>query len=126
MNGMYTRMEESVPENFIYIHKGTEWGHTIFFTEKSGKSMGQLYWYEDDFGSCFFSGLFVNEEFRRQGNGKMLLSVLQRVAIGFGFTTIILKVKKKSFMYDWYKREGFSDYWEEPTTKSEWMRKMLK
>ena len=63
----------------------------------------------------FLSNLMVQPEDRNKGIGKALLDYSEKAAKRLGMKRIALKVRKDSWMENWYKRIGYQeDYiWDE-------------
>lgn len=67
-----------------------------------------IYWYTDNCTECILSDVKVKSFYRKIGYGNLLLIKAIQIAKERGFETMCLRVLKDSWMYDWYKRNGFN------------------
>lgn len=64
--------------------------------------------------------LFTHKDFRKKGNAEDVLCLAALTARIHGIRLLFLKVKKGTWMYNWYQRLGFKD-WESPLKTYQWM-----
>jgi GNAT superfamily N-acetyltransferase len=98
--------------------------HSIMLMEKKGSAFARIYWYSEDATTVYLDYLSVNTESRRQGLGKQLQQIRERIGIELGATYSHLLVEKNKWMHEWYKRRGYADY-ENYDTDWIWMQKSL-
>ena len=83
-----------------------------------------MYWYGDDKRRVYLSNVFVGEGMRHKGEGTFILNAAEAIAKMAFADEILLKVKKGSFAYDWYKRHGYVDVEPDEEDKTMiWMKK---
>lgn len=98
----------------------------ILITESNGKAKASVYWYADDNTTVYLAGLNVNKEIRQQGIGRKLQEIREQIGRNLGSTISCLLVDNNSWMYEWYKRCGYSDFKRhEHEENYVWMRKLL-
>ena len=69
-----------------------------------------IYRYDDDKKkTIYLSNVFVDEERRKEGIGNSILNAADKIAKKMNADSICLKVKRESFVHEWYKRHGYSD-----------------
>ena len=86
-----------------------------------------IYRYDDDKKTIYLSNVFVDEEHRREGFGNSILNVADKIAKKMNADSICLKVKRESFVHEWYKRYGYSDLCVDDEDKEfMWMVKRFK
>ena len=113
--------------NFIIHIKSEYWGQSIFLMEKEGKAFARIYRYNDDTSAIYLENLSVDEDCRRQGIGRELCNIHERIAKEYCAKTLCLSVVKDSWMHEWYIRRGYEDFeTNENENKQVWMRKILK
>ena len=89
--------------NFIYHHEKD--GTLIMTSEGEGTCIVTL---DEEIKSCaMLYRLNVEERYRRNGYGKMLLNEAENEARRLGASVVSLSAKKGSFMLDWYQRSGY-------------------
>lgn len=59
--------------------------------------------------TIYLSNVFVDEERRKEGIGNSILNAADKIAKKMNADSICLKVKRESFVHEWYKRHGYSD-----------------
>lgn len=101
--------------------KNTDWGMQYFY---SGYNYTfALYVYNDDVKTMYLSNVFVSYFDRKQGIGNKILLMAETETRKHNADTICLKVLKSSWMHDWYKRHGYSDFREdEEDNEYIWMK----
>lgn len=101
--------------------KNTDWGMQYFY---SGYDYTfALYVYNDDVKTMYLSNVFVSYFDRKQGIGNKILLMAETETRKHNANTICLKVLKSSWMHDWYKRHGYSDFREdEEDNEYIWMK----
>lgn len=110
-----------------YIWHISDWGGEtqVDIMRKDGSSFVHIYWYDDDpENTLYVSGLHVDRLKRREGYGKELLVFVERIARNKGCSNIRLTVELGSWMYEWYKRLGFS-FLKYSSDNYVWMEKKL-
>ena len=90
------------------------------------KAKCNLYWYNDDNDSIYLEGLNVDESIRNKKLGTILLKLCDLIGIVLCFKNIYLWVEKDSWMYNWYKRIGYSYFSNHEQDNYVWMIKSLK
>ncbi len=79
--------------------------------EKNGEIIAGLYATITSFKILYLSTLFVNEKYRRQGYGKILIKEMEKRAVNLGINTIRLDTfswqGKEFYLYLNYKIVGF-------------------
>lgn len=112
--------------NFISHFKTEDWGHSIYIIERTGNAIARMYWYSDDNTTVYLDMLSVEAEYRNKGIGTELQKIRESIGVSIGATTACLWVKKHSWMYEWYKRRGYSDLRDrEDDDGTIWMMKTL-
>ena len=92
-----------VDGKFIYHHK--EDSTLIMTTGGEGICIVTL---DEEVKSCAtIYRLSVEEKYRRNGYGKMILKEAENEAQRLGASVVSLSAKKGSFMLDWYQRSGY-------------------
>src|SRR5208337_1137154 len=93
---------------------------------KDDNSLIKAYWYNDDNTSIYLYSLMVDEKFKKQGIGKLLIQTCERLGLSLGATHCCLWVIKDSWMHNWYKRLKYKDWINNNKIKNTiWMRKKL-
>ena len=86
-----------------------------------------IYRYDDDKKTIYLSNVFVDKEHRKEGIGNAILNAADKIAKKMNADSICLKVKRDSFVYEWYKRYGYSDLCVDDEDKEfMWMVKRFK
>lgn len=93
--------------------------------ELNKKSSARIYQYSDDNASVYFENIRVDSEFQRKGLGTRLLRMLEVFGKSLGATESYLWVRKDSWMHEWYRRKGYTDFKEHQVTNFIWMKKHL-
>lgn len=83
-----------------------------------------LYNYNDNRKIFYIANLNVKKEHRRKGYGLMLLKALESMAKSSYGDVVMLRCLRKSWKYNWYKREGYVDY-QSDDNKYIWMVKKI-
>ena len=77
--------------------------------------------------TIYLSNVFVDKEHRKEGIGNAILNAADKIAKKMNADSICLKVKRDSFVYEWYKRYGYSDLCVDDEDKEfMWMVKRFK
>lgn len=76
--------------------------------------------YEGEAHVAYLSDLYVVEVARKRGEGKELISFVQRIARDLGCKEVQLRVDEAGWLRDWYKSLGF-----EVIPVPQWLRKTL-
>lgn len=93
-------------------------------SEEDNLARFAMYWYGDDKRRVYLSNVFVGESMRHKGEGTFILNAAEAIAKMAFADEILLKVKKGSFAYDWYKRHGYvDDETDEEDKTMIWMKK---
>lgn len=112
---------------FIYHHKKSSWGRSVLIMAAGGVAFARIYWYNNDEKTAYLDMLSVNEEYRKCGIGTELQKIRELIAISTGATEARLWVDKDSWMHEWYKRRGYTDYADyEHVENCVWMSKRLR
>lgn len=90
-----------------------------------GVAEASVYWYIDDISTVYLSNLIVNPNCRNKGVGRKLQMIREQIGKNLKAKTSYLWVKKESWMYNWYKRRGYSDLNEHNQEGFVWMEKPL-
>jgi len=98
-----------VSHRFIVHTSENDWGGSVLVMENSGKAFARTYWFNDDNSTIYFDWLSVDDNVRGNGIASILLNSHIKVAKEFN-TTSMLWVTKGTWMQDWYKRKGYTDY----------------
>ena len=86
-----------------------------------------IYRYDDDKKTIYLSNVFVDEERRKEGIGNSILNATDKIAKKMNADSICLKVKRETFVHEWYKRHGYSDLCTDDEDKDfMWMVKRFK
>lgn len=112
-------------------HKGAKASdgasHSIFIIREDGKSMARVYFFYDDQVNGYLDSLSVYESARNKGEGNHLQKMRESILRRQGYKNARLWVKKKSWMFDWYKRRGYVEHSRHTREKGcVWMEKVLK
>lgn len=98
----------------------------IFIRHKNDKSYCRIYRYKDDKKVMYLEGLFVNSDIRKNGAGNNLLKLSEKIMNMLNVHTACLSVEKNTWIYFWYKRNGYVDYlMNDDIPNNIWMRKNL-
>lgn len=105
-----------LPENIVANYSQSSWGISIYFMVikpdsqgvNSGIAFARLYQFPDDTDSVYLDSLSVNSEERRCGWGLQLQELRETIGRQFGCKRSFLWVVEDSWMYEWYKRRGYS------------------
>jgi len=112
--------------HFIPHTKKEDWGISIHFMEINGNGYGRIYQYSDDLKTYYIEGISVSPKVRRLGMAATFMNLIYQLAISDGIRSLILKVKKDSWVVDWYLRLGYRHFKEcEEEKEYCWMRKKL-
>lgn len=75
-------------------------------------------------GNGTIANLFTQIPYRHRGLATKILQSVERIAVGLGIKTLMLRVAKRTFMMEWYERSGyifFAD--DEENTSYKWLKK---
>ena len=109
-------------------HEKTDFGD-VWYISSSPKGIFRfaIYRYDDDKKTIYLSNVFVDKEHRKEGIGNAILNAADKIAKKMNADSICLKVKRDSFVYEWYKRYGYSDLCVDDEDKEfMWMVKRFK
>ena len=85
-----------------------------------------IYRYDDDKDTVYLSNVFVDNAHRKQGFGNNILNTADEIAKKLNAKIICLKVKRDSFVHEWYGRHGYSDLTiDEDVPQFIWMTKNI-
>lgn len=101
-------LSEQKTNTFLEYETQNELIKTFFVMQKDKISFGRLYIYNDDTTTMYISDLSVQESWRCIGYGKQMLNHLENIARKLNGKTICLQVNINTWMYDWYKRSGYT------------------
>ena len=87
--------------------ENTEWGWRTYYTGPNDSVRFALYAYDDDPKTLYFSNLFVDPKHRGHKLGDEVLDYVENIAKLNSYESIILNVKKDSWVRDWYEKRGF-------------------
>lgn len=119
-------MTKAKTHKFIFHCDKESWGWEIYIMEKTGKAFGRVYGYKDDKSTAYLAGLSVERGSRKQGIGTELQVLRETIAKESGAKTVFLWVEKNTWMHEWYKRRGYSDWKDhEDIENNVWMEKAL-
>lgn len=93
--------------------------------ELDNNSSGRIYQYKDDNTSVYIENLRVDSEYQRKGLGTRLLKMLEIFGKSLGATDSYLWVRKETWMHEWYKRKGYTDFKKHDVINFIWMKKEL-
>lgn len=113
-----------IGNDFISHFTTNYWGDEILIMEKSGKAFSRIYWYYDEKDVIYLDMLSVDKDSRKQGLGRKLQEIREKIGIELGATISYLFVNKTSWMYSWYKRRGYVEYADKEENMV-WMEKHL-
>lgn len=118
---------DSIYENKSNINtkeEKTSFGKIYYINAVDNSFRFALYKYDDDSNSLYLSNVFVEESSRKQGLGNHILSLVNDFAKKMNVKEIFLKVKKGTFILEWYKKNGY-EYFSNDETDSNyiWMVK---
>ncbi|MGE5317670.1 MAG: GNAT family N-acetyltransferase [Chloroflexota bacterium] len=86
-----------------------------------------IYWYYKNgivnTDRAYIANLEVKERYRNKGIGKLLVKACEDIAIKRGATKMLLKVKKHSWVREWYRKLYYEHYINDQFTDYEWMCK---
>lgn len=104
----------------------TDFGKTWHVNSPDGSFRFALYMYDDDPKTAYLSNVFVDEKMRGNGIGNTILDKADEMARKIGAETLCLKVKRDSFVHQWYRRKGYVDFQPDNDDKDHiWMKKKL-
>ena len=106
-------------------YKINETNDLITINLKLKTSKISFYYYKDDTETCYIAGLYVPKKDRRSGIGKTLLTFCETLGRKLNFQNIRLWVKKDSWVYDWYARQGYTYLKPHEQKEYVWMTKIL-
>lgn len=86
------------------------WGLDIVHIATDGKATVGVS-IQDGFDFAFIHDLVVHESVRKQGRGRMLLILAELEAVqNLHCHLVVLRVVPGSWMEQWYRKNGYSDY----------------
>jgi len=89
-----------------HTHK-LHWGTYFYFMEKKGVAFGRAYIYNDQKDRIFLDSLHVDKLYRHSGYGQKMQIIREELGRKMKCKWAYLYVKKKSWMWKWYKRRGY-------------------
>lgn len=102
----------------------TNWGTILYY--KNSYCRFALYAYDDDHNTIYLSNVKVKKLERGKGIGNKILKFASKEARKRNYSTICLKVLKKSWMHNWYARHGYRDLsYDEENDDYIWMKHNL-
>lgn len=114
-------------ENVVNIstrEEQTDFGKVWYVNSSDGAFRFAIYRYDDDIETVYLSNVFVSKAKRGQGYGNIILNATDNIAREMDAKSICLKVKKDSFVHEWYTRHGYTDIEiDTDDTSYEWMKK---
>lgn len=108
---------------FLHIGEKTSWGEQILISDHKGRGTIRVYRYNDDPNTLYLAGLYVSNNDRNKNLGVELINSAEF----YGSNKLILAVKGKTWLYDWYTRLGYkeTDYKsDEDEPETIWMEKL--
>ena len=84
-----------------------------------------IYRYFDDSSMVYLSNLVVYPQFRNKGIGEKLQVEREQIGQDIGAEYACLWVKEETWMHEWYKRRGYSDFKDHEEKGFVWMTKPL-
>lgn len=118
--------ECNVNHRYIFHFTNEEWVHEVLIMEKNGHAFARVYWYHDDNESIYLDWLTVNEEHRKNGIGRELQEIREKIGMISGAEFSYLCVRKETWMHNWYLRRGYVDFKDdEENAALIWMKKSL-
>lgn len=111
-------------KNYNYRLEDTSTGGILYLTSIDKNYSASIYWYDDEPEILYLSNIHVVENQRKNGLGNNLLNSLQEICKTTGCKQIMLSCNK-SFVYGWYKRNGFVDLIKENNYAIGWMVKNI-
>lgn len=113
-------------DNYVYHYSDSGLGFaSIKIMHKNGISFCRIYWYHTDRKSVYFDSISVDESSRRQGIGNEMLKIMERISLNLGAETSFLWCNKLSFVWSWYRHNGYEKLKEHQEKDCEWMYKSL-
>ena len=103
----------------------TDFGKVLYFNSNNNSFKFALYQYDDEPDVLYLANVSVNKSHRKNGLGNNILSFVDNFANKINASAILLKVKKDSFMFEWYKRNGYK-YHSDADSSYVWMIKKMK
>lgn len=92
----------------IIIHRNRwHWGRKHTIVANDGASLCQLSVEDDNPSVAWLSDVIVAGEYQQQGYGNELLSLAKMEARQMGATYLCLWAESKSWVVQWYERNGF-------------------
>lgn len=119
MNLNYNDMEKNEKSN-----KGAKTLERIK-VDLDGQASGYVYQYSDETDSAYLAAIEVRPRFRRKGVGTKLIARLESFAKALGATNVSLWVEKDTWVYAWYKRNGYSYLEDHNDPNYVWMSKQI-
>lgn len=93
---------------FIRHENTWTWGHSTIIITSNGCGTVTVQFSNTNPKDAFISSLSVYKGKRNKGYGQKLLNEAERYALSQGAETIALRCDKKSWVYNWYSRCGYS------------------
>lgn len=102
-------IKKLTPYGYICLICNWDWGKTFQLVNKEGTSTCSYSIENENKNRLIIHGLYVDEEFRRNGIGNLLIDFSETLAKNIGnITDMCLRPAKKEFIKQWYIRKGFS------------------
>ena len=94
--------------NVLIHHNYWYWGDSYYIIMNDGLGMVSLQVDKKEPEAGCINNLSVHISTRKQGIGNELLKYVEQFAKSINLKEIYLKCDKTSFVYPWYKRNGFN------------------
>lgn len=112
--------------NYIFHGKRESWGSSVYIMHEIGYSFVRIYCYNDNNDVLYLESLSVDENKRNGGYGNGLLYICEQYARIAKIKTIQLWCDKNSWVYEWYKRNGYVEIKPHETEQNHiWMEKQI-
>lgn len=82
--------------------------HRLWINSDNKASGCCLYYYNDDRKNGYIANLKTEKKSQRRGYATRMVKQAENIFIFFGFSAILLKVKKNSWQEKWYRQLGYS------------------
>lgn len=116
-----------ISSRYIYHPMQTDWGGSLLIMELSGCAFARLYWFHDDSTVAYLDWLSVRKDMRNRGIATQLQEMREEMARKLGVETVMLWVKKNTWMHKWYQRRGYKDWKDHRTEENAiWMKKSIR
>lgn len=114
-----------INDKYIFHNSEDDEGYYVIIMERTGLAVARVYQYKDDLSSIYLDSLSVNNVIRNHGIGTELQEIREKIGILSGATRSFLAVKIDSWMHEWYKRRGYTNYQKHNDPQLIWMYKIL-